>query len=219
MTKENSLLSLFESAIKEKVVLTKKQRAVLNASLILFSEKGYEKTSTSDIAKRAGVAEGTVYKQFKTKKNLLINGIAPILKIVFEDAINEFSENSLKDKEITLHEYLTDIVQDRSNFVEKNLPAIKVILNQMLTNPEFAKIVITKFKKSLEAYVNPILNNLRQNNQLIELPNYQIFRFIFSSVAGTVIGYHVNDKSSLGEEINATILLLEKALSKANQDN
>ncbi|AZZ60223.1 TetR/AcrR family transcriptional regulator [Oenococcus sp. UCMA 16435] len=216
MTKENSLLALFENVIKEKIVLTKKQQAVLNASLILFAEKGYEKTSTSDIAKKAGVAEGTVYKQFKTKKNLLINGIAPILKTVFENAINEFSENNLKDKEMTLHDYLARIVKDRSNFIEKNLPAIKVILNQMLTNPEFAKIVIAKFKISLEAYVNPILNNLRQNKQLINLPNYQIFRFIFSSVAGTVISYHVNNKGSLEEEINATIILLEKALLAVN---
>ncbi|MDN6967047.1 TetR/AcrR family transcriptional regulator [Oenococcus sp. UCMA 17063] len=216
MTKENSLLALFENVIKEKIVLTKKQQAVLNASLILFAEKGYEKTSTSDIAKKAGVAEGTVYKQFKTKKNLLINGITPILKTVFENAINEFSENNLKDKEMTLHDYLTRIVKDRSNFIEKNLPAIKVILNQMLTNPEFAKIVIAKFKISLEAYVNPILNNLRQNKQLINLPNYQIFRFIFSSVAGTVISYHVNNKGSLEEEINATIILLEKALLAVN---
>ena len=48
--------------------LTERQRRVIESALILFSEQGYDKTSTSDIAKKAGVAEGTVYKQFKNKR-------------------------------------------------------------------------------------------------------------------------------------------------------
>ena len=48
---------------------------MIESALILFSEQGYDKTSTSDIAKKAGVAEGTVYKQFKNKKALLYAAI------------------------------------------------------------------------------------------------------------------------------------------------
>ena len=34
----------------------------------MFGEKGYASTSTSEIAKRAGVAEGTIFRYYKTKR-------------------------------------------------------------------------------------------------------------------------------------------------------
>ena len=63
----NNIPTLFDKSLQA-MNISDKQKAVLRASLTLFSEKGVESTSTSDIAKMANVAEGTVYKQFKTKK-------------------------------------------------------------------------------------------------------------------------------------------------------
>ncbi len=45
--------------------------SILQAAYELISERGFERTPVSDIAKRAGVAAGTVIYHFKTKKNLL----------------------------------------------------------------------------------------------------------------------------------------------------
>jgi len=45
--------------------------AILQAAYELFSERGYERTPVSDIAKSAGVAAGTIIYHFKTKENLL----------------------------------------------------------------------------------------------------------------------------------------------------
>ena len=62
-----NLIALFKQLSAKDDVLSSKQQAVLNASLLLFSEKGFDQTSTKDIASAAGVSEGTVYKHFKTK--------------------------------------------------------------------------------------------------------------------------------------------------------
>lgn len=48
--------------------LTPKQAKILQAAVEIFAEKGYAATSTSEIAKRAGVAEGTIFRHYKTKK-------------------------------------------------------------------------------------------------------------------------------------------------------
>lgn len=45
--------------------------AILQAAYELFSERGYERTPVSEIAKQAGVAAGTIIYHFKTKDNLL----------------------------------------------------------------------------------------------------------------------------------------------------
>lgn len=45
-----------------------RKEAVLKAAVKIFSEKGYSAATTSEIAKEAGVAEGTIFRYFKTKK-------------------------------------------------------------------------------------------------------------------------------------------------------
>lgn len=49
---------------------TKKQQ-ILNSALHLFVEKGFHGTSTAEIAKKAGVATGTLFHHFKTKQELI----------------------------------------------------------------------------------------------------------------------------------------------------
>lgn len=43
---------------------------ILRAALELFTEKGIHATTTKDIAKRAGVSEGALYRHFKSKQEL-----------------------------------------------------------------------------------------------------------------------------------------------------
>jgi len=44
---------------------------ILDAAEALFSEKGYDETSISDIIEKVGVARGTVYYHFKSKEDVL----------------------------------------------------------------------------------------------------------------------------------------------------
>src|SRR5699024_11732580 len=80
MNMNRNIKAIVEEIVPKLNHLTEKQRSVIESALLLFSEKGYNKTSTSDIAKRAGVAEGTVYKQFKNKESLLYAGLLPVIK-------------------------------------------------------------------------------------------------------------------------------------------
>jgi len=51
--------------------MTEKQSNILNAALDLFSNEGYAATSTSRIAKKAGVSEGLIFRHFVNKQGLL----------------------------------------------------------------------------------------------------------------------------------------------------
>ena len=53
---------------------TKKQqtrKAIMQAAITLFSEKGFEKTSIEELAKAAGIGKGTIYGYFQTKSDIL----------------------------------------------------------------------------------------------------------------------------------------------------
>lgn len=51
--------------------MTEKQKKIVTAALELFSNEGYNATSTSKVAIRAGVSEGLIFRHFKSKEGLL----------------------------------------------------------------------------------------------------------------------------------------------------
>lgn len=53
---------------------------LVDASMALFLEKGYESTMVSDIVKRVGVAQGTFYYYFETKQDVLDAALEKMLQ-------------------------------------------------------------------------------------------------------------------------------------------
>jgi len=51
--------------------MTEKQEKILQAALELFAKEGFHATSTSKVAKHAGVSEGLIFRHFTNKEGLL----------------------------------------------------------------------------------------------------------------------------------------------------
>ena len=54
-----------------RVFVADKREAILRAAIKVFAEKGYFNSKVADIAKDAGIADGTVYLYFKSKDEIL----------------------------------------------------------------------------------------------------------------------------------------------------
>jgi len=52
---------------------TDKRRLITDAAVEVFAQKGFHQARVSDIARRAGVADGTIYLYFKNKEDLLLS--------------------------------------------------------------------------------------------------------------------------------------------------
>lgn len=63
-----------------------KRNAILDAASRVFAERGLTAAPTSEISKRAGVAEGTLFTYFKTKDDL-INALYREIKLELADAM------------------------------------------------------------------------------------------------------------------------------------
>ena len=68
--------------------MAKKKRAILNAATVLFAEKGFNETSTAELARMTKSAEGTIFYHFKTKTDLFLT----ILEDVKKGIILEFQQ-------------------------------------------------------------------------------------------------------------------------------
>lgn len=62
---------------------------ILNTARDVFCEKGYEQTVVSEIAARIGVVEGTIYKYFDSKRDLLLK----VLEHWYEEMFGDYSRD------------------------------------------------------------------------------------------------------------------------------
>ena len=82
---------------------------ILAAAHCIFSMKGYEKTAMSEIAKDAGVAEGTIYKHFANKQALLAAVVSGFYKKLIENT--QSSLQGIKGIENQLRVLITRHIQ------------------------------------------------------------------------------------------------------------
>src|ERR1700682_4490036 len=54
-------------------MVTDKRAAILRAAIRIFAHNGYFNSKVADVAREAGVADGTVYLYFKNKDDILVS--------------------------------------------------------------------------------------------------------------------------------------------------
>lgn len=130
--------------MEEDILIRQNKRdLILKAAIRIFAEKSYNGATTSEIAKEAGVAEGTVFRYFKTKKDILIGGIIDEFtkfvgeKLISEKLINILEENSNKNEE----DVLKILIKDRIELVKKYKDIMKIVVTEALYTPEVAESI------------------------------------------------------------------------------
>jgi len=108
-----------------------KERAILSAARQVFVKHGFDKARIAEIAKRAGVAEGTIYIYYKTKMDLM-----QALLLQFWDDITEGATKAVDPRAGTFDQlraladhHLTLMIRDRE-FIE-----LEVILRNSRIEP------------------------------------------------------------------------------------
>ena len=85
--------------------MTEKQEKILQAALELFAKEGYHATSTSKVAKHAGVSEGLIFRHFVNKEGLLhaiLGEGERRFKALFADIVMENNPEEVIRKTITM---------------------------------------------------------------------------------------------------------------------
>lgn len=167
------LLSYKEEIENAKMPAGRKQ--VLLAGLKLFSKNGFHATTTAEIANQAGVSEGTIYKYFHSKDDLLNKLLNPIL--------HEIQQNFFLriDDYHDLNTMLSFVVKDRVQFALVNFDFFKLILQEILTNQQFFKLFKIDFTDgNVKSYLERLKDRFKEINQ--ELTPVQIFRIFFGPI-------------------------------------
>ena len=101
-----------------------KKDRILETAARLFAERGYARTSTALLAQEAGVAEGTIFRHFKSKDDIFLELILRLRERITED-VYQYLE--VQGPETGL-EQITAIIKACYVFVRKNKTSFALIL-------------------------------------------------------------------------------------------
>lgn len=101
-----------------------KYEKIIEAAFKLFNEKGYFNTTTTDIAKEADIATGSIYTYFKDKKEIYIEVLNRVTKNISEPSQSFWENNGKLD------------LQD----IEKVKNVLKMFIKSMMIYHNFSKL-------------------------------------------------------------------------------
>ena len=112
---------------------TDKRNLITEAAIHVFAEKGFHQARVSDIARRAGVADGTIYLYFKNKEDLLLS--------IFEEKMDYLLTELGKTLEgaATPEERVHRFARFHFRQVEENRAAAEVLQVELRLSNKFLK--------------------------------------------------------------------------------
>lgn len=154
--KKTEALQSVINTLEQQQNMTKSQEKIIQAAAKLFAEKGYDSSSTSDIAKKAGVAEVTLFRNFKSKKNLLYHILAPMfIQLTSKDYIqtvqNIFKQGIDQDPKLVLNHAF----KDRLEHMEKNKELLNILFRESYIKPEIKTAI-------REHITNPVIDTTKE---------------------------------------------------------
>ena len=161
-----------------------KRTAIIEAALKLFTENGFQETSTNSISKEAGVATGTLFVYFSSKDEL-------INKIYFESKESYSSYAQLNFEETSKFENKLKKVWNQSiEWALQNPLQFKFLL-QFSNSPFITKLTKQEISNSF-LFLRKIFNEALETNQIIQCDIELIISLYYSHINTTTM-YFLNN--------------------------
>lgn len=196
--------------------MNEKEIKILEAAIEIFAEKGFVSTSTNEIAKKANVAEGTIFRYFKTKKDLLKSIIKPTLvKTIAPFEMDRFSKTVFHMEYETFEDFLNVLIKNRMEFAKKNTAVIKIIIQEIPFQNEMQEELKKLFKEKIYPKVEVVLQSFIDKGQIKDMPIHTMLRLIISNVAGLVMSSILLGNTQFWneeQEVQRTIIFIKQGL-------
>lgn len=168
--------------------MPKRKQQILDAAIKVFSEKGFQGSRTSEIAKEANVSEGTIFNYYKCKKDLLIGLLIRIIVEFVKPIVNLTAEtiNEGGEKE-NVERVMHKLLLDRLELVRDNYQLIKIILIESVYHPELLDILSKELYPKLIEIIDTYVEENIQKGHFRNIEKRVISRSVISSIIGFII--------------------------------
>ncbi len=127
MHKEHAAMTKNPDPIQTMLVAARRTQ-ILDAAITVFSEKGFHRATIKEIARVAGIADGTIYTYFASKDEILLAVL---------DRLNETTERKQQfvlGSEQDLKAFFRAYLQQRMALLWPNAEVFRAVLPELLVN-------------------------------------------------------------------------------------
>ncbi|MDM9581072.1 TetR/AcrR family transcriptional regulator [Nostoc sp. GT001] len=131
-------------------------QAILQATLDLLAEVGYESMSIEAIASRAGVGKTTIYRRYTSKEEL----VADAIESLRDDLVIPDTDSFWGDMDI--------LINNAAKKIDSPLgrQTLALIISTASSNPQFAEVYWTKYTKLRREAFSKILERAKSRGEI-----------------------------------------------------
>jgi AcrR family transcriptional regulator len=125
--------------------------AILAAARAVFAERGFEAASIIEIARAAGIAEGTIYKHFLNKRDLLFQ----VMRAFYEDIIADVEAETLRRSGTA--ERLTYVVRRQLEVFARDKGLCRLFIREIRTADDYYDSLVHDLNRRYTAIVVKVI--------------------------------------------------------------
>lgn len=125
--------------------------AILAAARTIFSERGFEQASIIEIAKAAGIAEGTIYKHFLNKRDLLFQ----VMRGFYEDIIADVEAETMRRRGTA--ERMTYVVRRQLEVFAQDKGLCRLFIREIRTADDYYDSLVHDLNRRYTAIVVKVI--------------------------------------------------------------
>lgn len=165
---------------REALVQERRQQ-IARAALEVFSARGYDEATVREIARRAGLAEGTVYLYFRSKRDLLLAAWERLATSAVLPTLRRAEALAPGEEEV-----LAAMFSDQFHTLLRYDVFFRLVMHRADVDPEFRRRVRRRAAEFL-AEVTGIVGRAVQRGALADLDAEVVVRALSALIRGLVL--------------------------------
>ena len=168
--------------------MTEKQRRIVTAAALLFAEQGFAATSTRQIAQKAQVSDGAIFRHFAGKKELLTYISQLIISNVVTPLFNEGLAGLFERHYNRPEDFLQAFFAGRLELVEENILLLKLLLQEAMFQPEIRQAFLLTVRQSQFLL---LIAGLKERGLPTVIPYQELAMLILSTLVGFIFSHYL----------------------------
>lgn len=141
---------------------------ILVAARDIFAKKGFQGATIAEIAKKAGISEGAIYRHFNSKDELLMQCVQPVLQSLLTKMETEIPEVD------SLHDLVKNNLELRLRLFKEHYSTFRILMNELSYSKEMMDLYMDFLSKQ-EQKISQLMNKVRYFDENVKTRNYLLF--------------------------------------------
>lgn len=168
-------------AIQEQLIAARRNQ-ILDAATKVFAAKGFHRATIKDVAKTAGIADGTIYNYFKNKTALILGLL---------DRLNETEDRAMNFEQVNkgdLQEQMRSYIHHRFEKVEaQGFDLFQVLISELLVDAELRELYYQQIIKPTYTLAETFFGQLTAEERIKSMDPVLATRIISGAVLGLIL--------------------------------